>query len=79
MDKSLKITNQRSSKGVHCCERHLIKMREKGVEIVNKRINAKRTKVNKDKRITYIATKVLLVRQALEYNDEGCFYWTQVR
>ena len=32
-------------------------MREKGVEIVNKRINAKRTKVNKDKRITYIATK----------------------
>ena len=54
-------------------------MREKGVEIVNKRINAKRTKVNKDKRITYIATKVLLVCQALEYNDEGCFYRTQGR
>ena len=31
-------------------------MHEKGVENVNKRINAKRTKVNKDKRITYIAT-----------------------
>ena len=54
-------------------------MRENGVEIVNKRINAKRTKVNKDKRITYIATKVLLVCQALEYNDEGCFYRTQGR
>ena len=45
-------------------------MRSKGVEIVNKRINANRTKVNKDKRITYIATKVLLVRQALEYDGQ---------
>ena len=45
-------------------------MRAKGVEIVNKRINAKRTKVNKDKRITYIAIKVLLIRQALEYNGQ---------
>ena len=45
-------------------------MREKGVEIVHKRINAKGTKVNKDKRITYIATKVLLVRQALEYDGQ---------